>query len=165
MVRILGIAFYALLAVGALVIAVTSEGLPPELASHFGRQGQANGWQSLASYRAWMLMFAIGVPCVTVATTAWLPRRFPRLWNLPHRDHWLAPERRAETLSALAAFAFAIGIVEIAFALGIHIAVVEANTTVPPALPAAAFASLIACFVAAIVALVIAYHLRFRRLR
>jgi uncharacterized membrane protein len=165
MARILGIAFFALLVAGAVVIVVTSEALPLELASHFGRQGRANGWQPLASYRTWMLLFAIGVPCLTVAAMAWLPRRFPRLSNLPHRDHWLAPVRREATFAALAAFAFAIGIVEIAFALGIHLSVVAANATDPPTLPAHAFMALMACFVVAIVAVVIAYHLRFRRLQ
>jgi MFS family permease len=160
--RLLAIVFVLLLVASAVVIVATTADLPPEVASHFGAQGQPNGWQSLAGYRTWILATAIGLPCASVAAMVWLPRWFPRLSKLPNREYWLAPERRAATFAALVSFAFAVGIVEIGFALGIHFTIVAANVLSPPRMPNEILVPVGVVFIVAIVALVIAYRLRFR---
>jgi hypothetical protein len=160
--RLLGVAFFLLLAAAAVVIVATSSDLPPEVASHFGSQGKPNAWQSVGGYRAWILAAALALPCFTVFVIAWLPRRFPRLCKLPHRDYWLAPERRDATYAALASFAYATAIAQIVFALGIHYAIVMANAASPPRMPNETIVPVGIAFMVAIVAIVIGYRIRFR---
>jgi hypothetical protein len=95
----------------------------------------------------------------------WLPRRFPRMVNLPHKDYWLEPVRRDATLGALGSLGFAVGALTALFALGIHVTVVEANATVPPRLANEHFLPVLALFVGALIALIVVYHRRFRVLR
>jgi hypothetical protein len=160
--RLLGFGFVFLLASGAVLIVSTSGALPPRVASHFGAGGVANGWQSLDSYRALMLVFEIAMPLVAVAGVAWLPRAFPGLVNMPFRDHWLAPERREATYATMTAFGLALGSFLAAFVVALHLIVVAANASTPPRLADGPFWTLTATFVAAMFAFAIAYHRRFR---
>ena len=59
-----GIAFFVLLVASAAAIVTTSAELPPRVASHFVSGGRANGWQTLETYRVWMLGFGVGLPLV-----------------------------------------------------------------------------------------------------
>lgn len=163
--RLLAFGFVFLLATAAVLIVTTSGALPPRVASHFGAGGIANGWQSLEAYRATMLVFAIALPIGVVAAMAWLPRRFPRLVNLPFRDYWLAPERREATYAALTGFALAIGALVVTFIVALHLVIVAANASAPPHFAEGPFWGLSGTFSATLVALVIAYHRRFRSRR
>lgn len=75
--------------------------LPERVASHFDLRGQADGWSSARGMLALHAGLALG-PCGLFAAIAGLLGRAPDAWiNLPHRDYWLAPERRARTLSRI----------------------------------------------------------------
>jgi hypothetical protein len=163
--RLLGIAFMLLLVASTIVIVATTADLPARVASHFAGDGRPNGWQSLASYRVWMLAFGVLMPLFVTATIAWLPRRFPRLVNVPHKDYWLEPARRHATLRAHATFGYGVGILAALFALGMHFAVVDANATAPPALPTANVVALMIGFGVGLVALVALHWWHFRVLR
>ncbi len=160
--RLLGLGFVFLLVSGAVLIITTSSALPPRVASHFGVGGAANGWQSLETYRALMLLFGIGLPVLVVAAMAWLPRKLPRLTKLPARDYWLAPERRDATYAALTAFAFAHGALIVVFVVALHLSIVAANASTPPRLAGGPFWALTATFVATITAMIVIYRRRFR---
>jgi hypothetical protein len=160
--RLLGFGFALLLATAAVLIVTTSSALPPRVASHFAAGGVPNGWQSLESYRATMLTLAIALPVAVVVAAGWLPRRFPRLINLPFRDYWLAPERREATFAALTGFALAIGALVVTFIVALHLVIVAANASMPPRFADGPFWLLTGTFTATIAALVIAYHRRFR---
>lgn len=72
--------------------------MPERVATHFGPSGQPDGWMS----RTWAVVFQaalqIGLPAL-FAAIAWALPRFPdSMINVPHREFWLAPERRAATL-------------------------------------------------------------------
>ena len=94
--------FFLLLLSGAvLFIASSSRSLPPLVASHFNDAGVANGFMPRDFYVRFMLAFVTLLPLAL----AFLPARTlekpgVRL-NLPHRDYWLAPARRAATLMFL----------------------------------------------------------------
>jgi hypothetical protein len=163
--RVLGIAFALLLGASTVVIVTTTADLPARVASHFAADGRPNGWQSLASYRVWMLGFGVLMPIVVTAMIAWLPRRFPRLINVPHKDYWLEPARRDATLRALATFGYGVGLLATLFALGIHLAVVDANATAQPALPTRNVIALMIGFGVGLVVLVAAHWWRFRIVR
>jgi len=72
------------------------------MATHFGADGAADAWSGRAGFlvfHAVLLMFTLAF----FPGTAWLVRVLPpQLVNLPHRDYWLAPARRAETYGILA---------------------------------------------------------------
>ncbi|MGH9650036.1 MAG: DUF1648 domain-containing protein [Terriglobales bacterium] len=73
--------------------------LPERMASHFGSDGQPNGWSSREGF------FGIIGFVVLIESAAFLglPRilgRFPiALINLPNKQYWLVPERKQESLA------------------------------------------------------------------
>ena len=162
MSRIAGIALCAASAAAAAVVVATAAGLPDPVATHFSGSGRANGWTSRAGYVALMGTLTLVVPLVAWLSLAWLPRRWPRLLNLPHRDYWFAPERRDATLDRLGRFGLALGFAALALMVSVHAGVVDANGRVPPAAGGAILA-LPAVFGIAIAALSVVAVLRFQR--
>lgn len=71
--------------------------LPERIASHFNASGEADGWMSKSAFIVFetgLLTFILGVFfCVSY----FMPKLPNGLINLPNKDYWLAPERRAET--------------------------------------------------------------------
>ncbi len=149
------------IAVAAFVAATTGQ-LPERVASHFGAGNLPNGWMPREAYLPFMLGFAVVLPAVVVAGIALTPRLGPRRLNLPHRDYWLAPERRAATFAALAAHACWLGCLIALFIAGIHYSILVANASVPPRLPDALFWTLLIAFCAGVVLWIGALYLRFR---
>jgi hypothetical protein len=83
--------------------------LPAKVASHFGADGRADGSMSRESFlacqwgiTAFIAVLFFGLPRLIRATP-------DDLINLPHKDRWLAPERRAATLAYIADRLFAFG--------------------------------------------------------
>ena len=119
----------AALAVGEWM-AVRSE-LPPVVASTFGWNGEAVGWMGRdafftvlgALYALWIGLFA-GLPRLLVRLPA-------ELFNLPHRDFWLADERREETVATIGAWLAWVGAVGLGVLVWVGHAVVEANRREP----------------------------------
>lgn len=99
-----------LMALTALAQAVWHhQTLPERVAVHFDAQGHANGWatrnQNLVTQCSLVVLLA-GL----MQGFAWaLPRLPASLINLPHRDYWLAPPRRAATLGWLRTMLEAMG--------------------------------------------------------
>ena len=100
--------------------------LPPRVASHFNVAGKADGWMSRDAY----YLFAGGLP-LFFAGFFWLVSRsaihFPQLVNLPHRDFWLAPERRAFTAELLLSRLLWLATLMTIFFGGLHWLVAQAN--------------------------------------
>ena len=75
--------------------------LPDVVASHFDARGVANGWQTKSLF----FEFFVGAVAIAAFLTFGIPAIFsrlpPQLINLPHKEYWLAPERRAETLARM----------------------------------------------------------------
>lgn len=75
--------------------------LPEKVAVHFNAFGEPDNWASKRSY----LIFQIILLLFTVILTFGLPRVLKKLpdsaINIPHKDFWLAPERRHQTFSIL----------------------------------------------------------------
>src|SRR5258708_29103500 len=127
--------FFALAIAATATSLATSGNLPEHVASHFASGGAANGWMSREIYVVIVLAMATLLPLFIVAMMARLPRMNPRRVRLPHRDYWLAPERRDPTFATLAGFAFALACALTLFIGGMHWIIFEANATTPPRLP------------------------------
>jgi len=116
----------------AVYVVETIAGLPDCVATHFGASGAANGWMSRDAYRTFML--------ISGPVTAFFPllvglamRSAPaRFINLPHRDYWLAPERRDATFAWLRGHMSWLCILLLLFVSVIHWTVVVANRRTPP---------------------------------
>jgi len=126
---------FALLVAGAAAfIWLTSRSMPDVVASHFAADGSANGSMSRGAYVGLMLAVVVGLPTLlTVVSHFGLGAPRARI-NLPNRDYWLAPERRAETLSHLRAQLARFSAVLLAFLCYVHWLVVRANGIRPPRL-------------------------------
>ncbi len=71
--------------------------LPARVMSHFDAAGRANGWMSRDTFLGWQIGTLVFIAALfegLVLLQARLPREFI---NLPHRDYWLAPQRREST--------------------------------------------------------------------
>lgn len=72
--------------------------LPRTMASHFGGNGQANDWQSKTEFFAIYWLVILLTTGFFVFTGPLLRRTPDSNINLPHKNYWLAPQRRAESL-------------------------------------------------------------------
>jgi uncharacterized membrane protein len=109
----------------------TSDGLPPLVASHFGTSGTANRFMPRTFYVRFMLAIVLGLPTILTLVT-WRTLVSPKARiNIPNRDYWLAPERRAETIAFLRAGLLWFGVLLVAFLCFAHWLVVLANRMQP----------------------------------
>jgi hypothetical protein len=153
-------AFCAIVAAGFIV--TTAAGMPSDVASHFGLRHAANTFMSKGAYLTFILAFALGLPAFVAGMIAFLPRVRPESINIPHREYWLAPARRQETIDTLSASGAWFGCFLTLFVAGMHYVVVEANRATPPQLPAGLFFALITVFVAVLAFWIVSLYTRFR---
>ncbi len=106
-------------ALAGVHIAYYYAALPDKMASHFGPSGQADGWMSKLSFAIFYLVL-VGVCSLLWAGMGWLLKKTPNdMINLPHKEYWLAPERREQTLSRMAHQMSVFGIVTITFLIAV----------------------------------------------
>jgi uncharacterized membrane protein len=101
--------------------------LPEKMASHFGPNGEADGYMSKLSFG----LFYVGIMAfVTVifAGMGTLLRKLPSdTINLPNREHWLAPERKETTLLKFGAQMNQFGVAACVYLVAIMHLVIQAN--------------------------------------
>lgn len=138
--------FLALYA-GLVTFWISSSGaLPERVATHFGFNGQADGWMSRRAY----LVFESGFPALIAglfAGVSALVRVLPA-WciNIPRKDYWLAPERRALTGRLLRdRLGWLLCLLTLFFA-GLHVLTLQANRVAPPQLPMGGLLLLVIAF-------------------
>jgi hypothetical protein len=149
--KLLTLVFLTLLFTGADFILLTTASLPDRVASHFGAEGLANGYMTREGYRWFMLFFTVGFPALMVLGIGGLPRLIPQYTNLPNRDYWLAPERRAQAFDFLTIHALWFGCLLLLFICSVHWLVVQANTQHPPQLANGPFLMSLGLFLGALV--------------
>lgn len=95
------IAFWGLVLLAIGQILYHFPHLPDRMATHFDSAGNADGWQSPAGF-AGLYVFVLAMMILSFGLMPLVLGKLPDgLINLPHKDYWLAPERRGETLRAL----------------------------------------------------------------
>ncbi len=108
--------------------------LPDRVATHFGAGGEPNGWMTRTGHVQFTLLFGLLVPAFVIGIFA-IMRRFETWLNIPHKDYWLAPERRQETFDFIQRQGFWFAGLFIAFLAGIHHSILAANARSPVSLP------------------------------
>ena len=149
----------------ALFIALTLTAgprLPARVASHFNAAGLPDGWMSRSNYLWSMAGLGLGLALFMIGIF-YLIRFLPlSSINLPRRDYWLAPERRAATLDRIFRAGIYLATLEALFVLGVHLLVVEANASRPVRLSSAIW-MLGGAFLVAIGAWIYLFMRRFMR--
>ncbi len=156
--------FLALLVLAGAFVKSTSAGLPAVVASHFGPGGAANGFMGKGTYEVFMLALVVGVPALVAFSPRLLRNMPPKLVNLPHRQYWLAPERRAATLKSLSSLTLWFAMALAVFLSFCHWLVVCAHATQPPELPGIWFFAGLGLFSAFTLSWVLVLFRRFGRL-
>ena len=138
---------FVLVYLGYLVFLIFSAPfLPERVASHFGAEGRANGWMSRPAY----LLFTGTFPlCLTglFLGVGRLVRRLPAAYiNIPRKDYWLAPERRAMTEFLIQNRLAGLACLLTLFFGGLHGLTVVANRVTPARLPMDGFIVLLIAF-------------------
>jgi uncharacterized membrane protein len=144
-------------------LAFSASYLPNCVATHFNDSGQPNGWMSKNAYLLFMAVFSFVLPLFLVGTSFTL-RFFPdKYFNIPHRDYWLATERRTETFSYFLSHSLWFACIALCFISGIHFSIIQANSMTPAHLSTPMVIGLIGCFVAALVVWIVSMILHFNR--
>ena len=113
--------------------------LPEQVASHFDAAGLADGWSAKGDFLALNLVFVVGMGLLFLGVTALL-NKIPDDWiNLPHKDYWLAPERRDATLNAINGQMEWLAAATLALLIGLTQLTIGANLASAAALPGDAF--------------------------
>lgn len=118
-------------AIYLLGLALSAPKLPERMASHFGISGTANDWMSREAYLVLMAAAGLGMTAL-FSLISWTMRTAPAsAMNLPHKEYWLAPERRAATGDELVRRFVWFASMTLMFLLVVHLLVVQANNSEP----------------------------------
>ena len=156
------VALAAVLAVNAIILAVTSGPLPGRVASHFNGQGFATGFMTHENYVLLMAALGVGLPLLLVVLLVLLPRSMPTRLRIPSRDYWIAPERRQETLATITTSGLVVACFLAAFMTAVHLLVVQANSRTPPQIDTNMLYALIAVLIIALLAWQLVLRRRFQ---
>jgi len=120
--------------------------LPDRLASHFAASGIPNGWMMKPPFFALYALLVVVSAAVGFLVPRAIATSSDSRTHLPHKEYWLAPERRVETFAFFrrhfAWYGCALLLTEV---LAIELAI-QANFHSPPRLPAGPLLFLIAAF-------------------
>jgi uncharacterized membrane protein len=137
--------------------------LPETVASHFDGAGRPNGFQS----RDGFVLLSASILAMTVLICGGIGLvlgRIPSKWiNLPNREHWLAPERREETIASISGQLEWFGAASLGLYLFILQAVIQTNFTSKPSLDTASTFTALGMFLAYTAVWTVRFVRRFRR--
>ena len=144
--------------IGFLVASAPS--LPERVASHFNGHGRANGWMSRSGYLFFIGILPLALGAILMAA-GWLTKSLPaELINVPRRDFWLAPGRRALLSAFLMRWVGWLACLITGFIGGLHGMTVAANRVQPPQLDARSLMGFTLSFVVLLLIWVVAFLLR-----
>jgi uncharacterized membrane protein len=118
----------------AAYVLLTAPQLPERVATHFGTDGAANGWMTRAGHVQFTLAMGTALPAFILAIFAFIRHSAGWGLNIPHKDYWLAPERKEQTFAFIRRQGIWFAAILIGFFTAIHHAILAANTHTPPAL-------------------------------
>jgi hypothetical protein len=139
--------FLVLVLVGAMQYLYYAPRLPEIVASHFGISGAVNGWQTKAAFFAVELAIILLATVISFGVPRLIEAMPVSLINLPHKEFWLGPERREDTLSYIRRWSAWFGCGLLAFLLFVMELAFRANLRTPPHFNNAAFVPALLAFV------------------
>ena len=143
------------------MVLLTAPELPERVATHFGFEGRADGWMSRSGYQLFEIAFPLGIALILTGTSA-LIRFFPaKFINLPRKDYWLVPERRALTAAMIRSRMTWLACLMTLFFGGLHVLTLEANRVQPSQLPMGGLLMVIIAFLISLMIWVIFLLMRF----
>lgn len=119
------VALFLLLGVGQLAWHFPK--LPNEVASHFDGAGEPDGFMSKSRYMMFQAGLLVGLPLVLLGSGQLLSVLPTSMVNMPNREFWFHPDRKAETLSFMQSMMAWITIATQAFFILISQLVYSAN--------------------------------------
>lgn len=153
----------ALTLLGLFQAAWFHDQLPAEFGTHFDAQGVADGTGSPIGFLFAQLAALIGMAAVFLFTPS-VMRRVPTThWNLPNKDYWLAPARRAEFEAWFAGHLAWIGCATQLLLVAIFHLVLSAATGASEGLPRSAMAALLGAFLVAVAVWMVSTFVALRR--
>ena len=155
--------FWLLVILFVSYVTSSAPALPERVATHFGGEGVPNGWMSRDGYVQFTLRFGLGVSLFVVGSHYLLARYAGNYFNIPHREYWLAPERRADTLYFFVRHSWWLGCLMLLFMMAIYHLVLITNRSSPPRLPTIPFLLLVGGFLVGLGSWVVVLHSRFRK--
>ena len=155
--------FWLLVVLFVSYVLSSSMTLPERVATHFGSGGVPNGWMSRDDYVQFTLMFGLGVSLFVVGSHYLLARFFGNQFNIPNREYWLTPERRADTLGFIVRHSWWLGCLMLLFMMAIYHLVLMSNRSSSPRLLTIPFLLLMGGFLIGLGSWVAALRARFRR--
>src|SRR5260370_37720107 len=139
--------FFALVALGAAQVSFYAPRIRELLGSHFSRGGSVNGWQTKAAFFATELAMIILATVISFGIPRIIAAAPVALINLPHKEYWLAPERREDTLAYIRVWSAWFGCGLLAFLLFAMELVFRADLRTPSQFNNAAFVPALLAFV------------------
>jgi uncharacterized membrane protein len=156
-------ALLGLLACAAAFTWLVNHGLPDPVASHFDPAGDPDGFMPRAEYIGIMMAVTVLAPLFIATLSSLALSRAGTRINLPDRDHWLAPERRAETVGFLRHQSSQFAALLVLFMCYAQWLAARANATTPPTLDSGLFFLGLGVFIACVALLIVRLVRRFRR--
>ena len=96
---------FILLALGAVIyFALLYPQLPQQMASHFNAAGRPTAWMPKSVFFFFFPGISLFVLFMTLYVTKLIASKPSDKINLPNKEYWLAPERRAETIKYFETF-------------------------------------------------------------
>jgi uncharacterized membrane protein len=151
-----------MIACAAVFTGLTGRDLPTLVAAHFDAAGAVDGYLPRGPYIALMLLITVAVPLLVVIIPGRALSHPETRINLPNRDYWLAPERRADTVRYLARQSSLFAWLLVVFLCYAQWLVVRANRLTPPRLDSGAFLTGLVVFMVCTLLWVVRLMLRFR---
>jgi uncharacterized membrane protein len=155
------IVFFILYAAYVAMVLLTAQDLPERVATHFGFEGRADGWMSRSAYQIFEIAFPLVIGLIFTGITE-LIRFFPAKYvNLPRKDYWLVPERRALTVAMIRSRMTWLACLMTMFFGGLHLLTLEANGVQPAQLPMGGLLMVVMAFLLSLMIWVILLLMRF----
>lgn len=157
--------FLALAAAFAAFLWLTYEQLPERVAGHFDARGRPDSVTSRGAMVRSMALIGLGLPLVIIAVFTSLRFTPARFINIPHRDHWLSDEHRAESLRWIGRAGVWFACSLLLFVATIHYSMIRAHQVQPPQLDGATLWMAVALEFACVIALIVGIYRRFSKPR
>jgi uncharacterized membrane protein len=137
--------------------------MPDRVATHYDGAGNPNGWMT----RGGMVGFQLLMLAITAAAFVGLPlllgRLSPKLINIPNREYWLSPERRAASVAALQNWMAVQGSGVVILMMAVTGLLHHANQVSPPRLSPSGLLASLAAFLLFVGGSIVALYRRFPR--